>query len=196
MKNLKGLDRPWFIANFSNGPKQAYFSIYGVEAWLNTIPWRESPGSGKPPTGRTSKPLLPENLPDPTRRIGEKNRTKRHILVDESGVPLSLVVSGANRHDSVPLGPLLKARVVKPDDDNIEQNLCLDAAYVGKEETAKDNGFIPHIRPRGEEKRLLEKDSTFKARRWVVELSHSWFNRFRKLLPRYEKTDLSYMALS
>jgi len=91
---------------------------------------------------------------------------------------------------------LLKARVVNPNDENIEQNLCLDAAYVGKEETVTANGFIPHIRPRGEEKKLIEKDPTFKARRWVVELSHSWFNRFRKLLPRYEKTDLSYMALN
>ncbi len=35
-----------------------------------------------------------------------------------------------------------------------------------------------------------------KARRWVVELAHSCFNRFRKLVPRYEKTDLSYLALN
>jgi hypothetical protein len=91
---------------------------------------------------------------------------------------------------------LLKARVVTPEEENIEQNLCLDAAYVGKEETVKANGLIPHIRPRGEEKKLIEKDPTFKARRWVVELTHSWFNRFRKLLPRYEKSDLSYTALN
>ena len=41
-----------------------------------------------------------------------------------------------------------------------------------------------------------ERDLSFKARRWVVELAHSWFNRFRKLIPRYEKTDLSYNVLS
>jgi len=75
-------------------------------------------------------------------------------------------------------------------------NLCLDAAYVGKEDIVKTNGLSPHIRPRGEEKKLIEQDPTFKARRWVVELAHSWFNRFRKLLPRYEKTDLSYLALN
>lgn len=61
---------------------------------------------------------------------------------------------------------------------------------------AEANGFTPHIRPRGEEKKLIEKDPAFKARRWVVELAHSWFNRFRKLIPRYEKTDLSYNALN
>ena len=129
-------------------------------------------------------------------QIGEKNGTKRHLLVDENGVPLSLVVTGANRHDSIALDPLLKARVVKPGEDDPAQNLCLDAAYVGKEEVVKAHGFVPHIRPRGEEKKLIERDPTFKARRWVVELSHSWFNRFRKLIPRYEKSDLSYNALN
>ena len=105
-------------------------------------------------------------------------------------------MTGANRHDSVALDPLLKGRVVKPPCGTAPQNLCLDAAYVGKEEVVIENGFIPHIRPRGEEKKLIEKDPSFKARRWVVELSHSWFNRFRKLIPRYEKTDLSYNALN
>ena len=109
---------------------------------------------------------------------------------------MSLVVTGANRHDSVALGPLLKGRIAAPSAKETIQNLCLDAAYVGKEETVEANGYIPHIRPRGEEKKLIEKDPTFTARRWVVELAHSWFNRFRKLVPRYEKTDLSYNALS
>jgi len=95
------------------------------------------------------------------------------------------------------LDSLLKARVVNPSNEVKQpQNLCLDAGYVGKEDVADENGFVPHIRPRGEEKKLIEKDPEFKARRWVVELAHSWFNRFRKLVPRYEKTDLSYNALS
>jgi len=55
--------------------------------------------------------------------------------------------------------------------------------------------MIPHIRPRGEEKMLIEKNPLFKPRRWVVEAGHSWFNRFRKLIPRYEKTDASHLAL-
>jgi len=55
--------------------------------------------------------------------------------------------------------------------------------------------YIPHIRPRGEEKLLIEKDPNFKARRWVVEVTHSWINRFRKLLVRFEKKDSNYIAL-
>ena len=118
------------------------------------------------------------------------------MLVDERGVPLSLAVSGANRHDSVMLEPLLKERMtLGREGGTVERNLCLDAGYVGREGLVRAHGFVPHIRPRGEEKRLLEKDPAFKARRWVVEASHSWFNRFRKLTPRYEKTDASYTAL-
>jgi len=95
------------------------------------------------------------------------------------------------------LEPLLRERAAEREaSEKAIRNLCLDAGYVGKEEVARNNGFVPHIRPRGEEKKLIERDPTFKARRWVVELTHSWFNRFRKLAPRYEKTDVSYLALS
>ncbi|MDR0966916.1 MAG: transposase [Myxococcales bacterium] len=47
----------------------------------------------------------------------------------------------------------------------------------------------------GEEKKLIEKNPDFIASRWVVEACHSWFNCFRKLTPRYEKTDASYISL-
>ena len=42
-----------------------------------------------------------------TQRIGEKKGTKRHLLVDGRGVPLSIVVTGANRHDVTQLGAVL-----------------------------------------------------------------------------------------
>jgi transposase len=77
------------------------------------------------------------------------------------------------------------------------QNLCADAGYAGK--TAKSQiearGYLPHVRPRGEEIEAKAKNPSYKARRWVVEACHSWLNRFRKLLVRYEKTHRSYVAL-
>lgn len=88
----------------------------------------------------------------------------------------------------------MAARVSHPKDDP-EQHLCLDAGYVGKASVAKKAGYIPHIRPRGEERHLKAVDPTFRPRRWVVELGHSWFNRFRKLAPRYEKTEAAYLGL-
>jgi hypothetical protein len=55
--------------------------------------------------------------------------------------------------------------------------------------------YIPHIRPRGEEKQEIERNPDFKARRWVVEVSHSFVNRFRKLLVRFEKKDCNFRGL-
>ena len=49
------------------------------------------------------------------------------------------------------------------------------------------------MRSRGEERKAKKRGE--KAHRWVVEASHSWMNRFRKLLVRFEKSTLSYMAL-
>jgi IS5 family transposase len=92
------------------------------------------------------------------------------------------------------LAPLLENRVIDSP-SGITQNLCLDAGYVGRADVVQEHSMIPHIRPRGEEKNLIEKDPSFKARRWVVESAHSWFNRFRKLISRYEKTDASHLAL-
>lgn len=40
------------------------------------------------------------------------------------------------------------------------------------------------------------RDPSRKARRWVVEACHGWFNRFRKLLVRYEKLEHTFLALN
>jgi transposase len=74
-------------------------------------------------------------------------------------------------------------------------NICLDAGYVGSQKLVEGMGYKGHIRPRGEEKQEKEKYPEFVARRWVVEVCHSWMNRFRKLLVRYEKKALNYQAL-
>jgi len=51
-----------------------------------------------------------------------------------------------------------------------------------------------HLRPRGEEKKQLEKGRLKKARRWVVERTASWINRFRGLLIRWCKKLDNYLA--
>ena len=89
---------------------------------------------------------------------------------------------------------LLEARIFRPV-DGAEENLCLDAGYAGKERDAADCGYIPHIRPRGGEAAKIKRDPDFKPGRRIIECFHSWMNRFRKLVPRYEKTDLSYCGL-
>ena len=123
--------------------------------------------------------------------------TKRSLLVDRNGLPLSVVLDGANRHDIKLLEATLDGMVVVRPEPTPEQpqNISLDAAYVGSEELLKERGYIIHIRPRGEEKKELERNPDFKAKRWVVEVTHSFMNRFRKLLVRYEKKTENYLAL-
>lgn len=112
-------------------------------------------------------------------------------------MPLAVVISGANTHDIKLLEATLDSIVIfrpLPTQEN-PQNLCLDAGYTGSKEVALKHGYIPHIRPRGEEKLEIERNPDFKARRWVVEVCHSWLNRFRKLLVRFEKKSDNYLAL-
>jgi len=66
---------------------------------------------------------------------------------------------------------------------------------VGAQGLAEGMGYVAHIRGRGEEKPGHEQNPLFKARRWAVEVCHSWMNRFRKLLVRYEKKESNYLAL-
>ena len=122
------------------------------------------------------------------------------MLVDGCGVPLSLVVTGANRHDVSQLEAVLEAIVVKRTNPPLRRHkhLCADAGYTGAPalKVIEAHGYIPHVKGRGQEADELKRDPTKKARRWVVEVEHSWFNRFRKLLVRYEKLDRSLLALN
>ena len=123
--------------------------------------------------------------------------TKRSVLTDEKGLPLAVVLSGANTHDVKLLEETLDHIVLlrpEPDEEH-SQNLCLDAGYTGSGDAVEQRNYIPHIRPRGEERKELERNPDFRARRWVVEVTHSFFNRFRKLLVRFEKKAANYMAL-
>ena len=123
--------------------------------------------------------------------------TKRSILTDASGIPLSVVLDGANRHDIKLLEKTLDKMVIfRPEvTDDKPQNLCLDAGYTGAEKIISDRRYILHIRSRNKEKEEKINNPDFKARRWVVEVTHSFLNRFRKLLVRYEKKEKNYLAL-
>ena len=118
------------------------------------------------------------------------------MLVDGLGVPLSLVVTGANRHDVTQLEIVLDETVIERPDD-IEQHLCADKGYYGDPtlQIIISKGYTPHVKSRGEEIHEKKRNPRYKSRRWVVEVSHSWFNRFRKILVRYEKLNTTYLSL-
>jgi putative transposase len=77
------------------------------------------------------------------------------------------------------------------------QHLCADKGYTGERahQAVVRRGYTPHVKTRGQEREEKRHIPGYRARRWVVEACHSWLNRFRKILVRYEKTDLSYLAL-
>ncbi len=69
------------------------------------------------------------------------------------------------------------------------QNLCLDKGYDYAEPRmlAREFAFTLHLRTHGEERRETVRHAGARARRWVVERTHSWLNRFRRTLIRWEK---------
>lgn len=76
--------------------------------------------------------------------------------------------------------------------------MCTDAGYTGAPalQIIEEHDYIRHVKGRGQEAGERKRDPEKNARRRVVEVAHSWFNRFRKLLVRYEKLDLSFLALN
>ncbi len=78
------------------------------------------------------------------------------------------------------------------------QNLCLDKGYDYDEvrDLAKEFQFTAHIRARREEAKLMRRSARFKAHRWVAERTHSWMNRYRRILIRWEKKPENYTDLS
>ena len=147
--------------------------------------------------GRKAKPRWRRRRWGQTPPIGEKTGAKRSLLVDALGVPLSLIVSGANRHDVKLLAATLDAMIIRRPKPTRRrpQHLCADKGYSGRPaaEVIRSRGYRPHVLQIGQEPRRGR--GRRRARRWVVERTHSWFNRFRKLLVRYEKKEANFLAL-
>ena len=67
--------------------------------------------------------------------------------------------------------------------------------YPEIEHEVVKRGYVPHIRQRDEGKKSVKKGRHHPTRRWVIERTNSWHNRFRKLLIRYEKKAENYLGL-
>jgi putative transposase len=112
-----------------------------------------------------------------------------------------VAVEGANRNDMKMVEATLEsipAGVERPQPTAADpQGMCLDKGYDYDEvrEIVEEFGFTAHIRARGEEAQELKRKAGAKARRWVVERTHSWMNRFRGILIRWNKKSENYIAL-
>ncbi len=106
---------------------------------------------------------------NPTDRA--KLGVKRHILTDGNGIPLAITLTGANVHDK----------------HGVKDTLNSILIFSGKRRNIQS-----HIRKKGE-KPLIGKYKG-KPRRWVVERTNSWHNRFRAILIRWERKSENYLA--
>lgn len=125
--------------------------------------------------------------------------SKRSVLTDSRGVPLGVAGAGANRNDhKLARATLNSIPVARPEPTaTARQGLCLDKGYDYPElpALAEEFGFTLHLRTRGEEAQYLKRHVGGKARRWVVERTHSWLHRFRRILIRWEKRPEADLAM-
>ena len=121
------------------------------------------------------------------------------MIVDAQGGPLGVVVAGANVHDTKLLEQTIDAIVVERPEptDEQPQHLCLDKGYDNPTGHAAATAaeYTPHIRRIGEEKLDEKKRKRHPARRWVVERTLSWLNRWRAILVRYAKKSSNYLGV-
>jgi putative transposase len=152
---------------------------------------------------------------NPTDR--SKLGTKRHILTDKAGIPLSVEISPASTHDINLVIDVVDKTIIKRPKSSFKsklksrrrlrlQHLCLDKGYKSVEEEQEliKRGYILHIPIKKKKKKKKGGDSEktaisnyrkYSPKRWVVERTNSWHNRFRKLFTRYEKKDENYLGL-
>jgi transposase len=123
---------------------------------------------------------------------------KRSLLVEGHGIPIGVAVDGANRNDFKMARPTIESIVAeRPRPTKRKpQGMCLDKGYDYDEvrDLLEEFAFTAHIRARGEEAKALKRHAGATARRWVVERTHSWLNRYRAVLIRWCKKPENFLA--
>ena len=110
-----------------------------------------------------------------------------------------MAVAGANCNDfKLARETIESIPIERPEPTRLRpQGMCMDKGYDYSEVYAllEEFGYTAHVRARGEEAQAIKRGAGFKARRWVVERTHSWMNRFRRILSRWEKKPENYLGL-
>jgi putative transposase len=119
------------------------------------------------------------------------------VLTDGAGVPIGVAVAGANVHDQKLVQETLASIPLhRPQPTpRKKQHLCADKGYDAEtvRRVAKRRRYVSHIPRKGEDASRPTRRRG-KARRWVVERTHSWVNRARRLLIRWEKKVANYLG--
>ena len=114
-----------------------------------------STGAGKPQTVDWASSIRRGKSEEKSHGPREE-RHRQSVLVEPTADKAGVVIARANVVDQKLLDAAIEAIVVeRPDPETCRQNLCLDRGYdnpIGHEVTAR-HGYIPHIRPIGEDRR-------------------------------------------
>lgn len=109
-------------------------------------------------------------------------------MVEGHGIPLAVTVSAANVHDSKMLEETVDAiqPIKRPRGRPRKRPYKLHADkgydFARCRAALRKRGIIPRIARRG-----VESKEKLGRHRWVVERTHSWLNRLRRLKVRYER---------
>jgi transposase len=129
--------------------------------------------------------------PNPTDK--GKAGSKRHVVADRGGVPLAVVLSAANVHDSKVLEEAVDAiePIKRPHGQpgrprKRPKKLHADKAYDSSRcrEALRKRNITPRIARRG-----IDSSEKLGRHRWVVERTLAWLARYRRLSVRYERRD-------
>jgi len=108
-----------------------------------------------------------------------------------------VAINGANAHDQTLVRETLSGIPVRRPrpTQRKRQHLCADKGYDADavRTAAKRRRYQYHI-PRKNSVEPQKQHPNGKARRWVVERTHSWINRARRLLIRWEKKVENYLG--
>lgn len=128
-----------------------------------------------------------------------KSGTKCSLNTEGNGMPVVTSVDGANRHDIKMANSTLEAWAIERSDPTAEkpQDMYLDKGYDFDKvrDILAAWRYIPHILASGEEAKQKKEIPGYRRRRWVVERIHSWLNRIRRLLIRWEKKIENYLVM-
>ena len=133
---------------------------------------------------------------NPTER-GKLGATRR-VLTEGGGVPIGRAGEGAKRHACTMVRETIASIAVKRPAPTpaTPQGMCVDKGNDDDEvrDLLAACGFTAHIRARGEAAQALKQDAGCRARRWVVERTPRWMNRFRRVLIRWDKKVRNYLG--
>jgi transposase len=122
------------------------------------------------------------------RRFRRRSGSKHHLVFDGNGTPLNVILTGANRHDSTQLMPLLdgmpaiggqRGRPLRRP-GHVQADCAYDCEHYRR--VLRGQRIIPQIG-----KHCSQHGRHLGARCRVVERTFAWLHQFRRLRVRYER---------